>query len=250
MPVPAAKVKALCSSTEAELVRNSRPPQIKSLSLAEVKAAKARARKLADKWQGQGHKQARAKKGVKGVSGADANTQLKAEIFREALVSYEARQAELEAKGAKPASKKKTPTKKARAASHRGARAAIRDELALVGEVLNRGAKMVKNTVLNAAVSLSHRGADAKSKTGAPASAAESATTEQVKKAAQPAKKVTKAVPPAKAGLAKPSKVKQVKVSAKAKQTRLAKSGKTNRMMGHVSARGKRSQARRDSGKK
>ena len=43
MPVPAAKVKALCSSTEAELVRNSRPPQIKSLSLAEVKAAKARA---------------------------------------------------------------------------------------------------------------------------------------------------------------------------------------------------------------
>jgi hypothetical protein len=250
MPVPAAKVKALCSSTEAELVRNSRPPQIKSLSLAEVKAAKARARKLADKWQGQLHKQARAKKGAKGVSASDANTQLKAEIFREALNAYEARQAELEAKGAKPTSSKKTPTKKARAASHRGARAAIRDELALVGDVLNRGAKMVKNTVLNAAASMSHRNANPGPTAGAPASAAEAATSEQVKKAAKPAKKVKKAAPPAKAGLAKPSKAKQVKVTAKAKQTRLATSGKTTRMMGHVSARGKRTQARRDSGKK
>ena len=127
----------------------------------------------------------------------------------------------MEAKGAKPASKKKTPTKKARAASHRGARAVIRDELALVGEVLNRGAKMVKKTVLSAAASLSHP------KAGAAAGAAEMATEKQVKKAAKTKKKVTKAVPPAKAGLAKPSKTKQAKVTAKAKQAKLAKSGKT-----------------------
>jgi len=250
MPVPAAKVKALCNSTEAELVRNSRPPQIKSLSLAEVKGAKARARKLADKWQGQLHKQARVKKGAKGVSGSDANTQLKAEIFREALTAFEARQAELEAKGAKPATKKKTPTKKARATSHRGTRAVIRDELALVTDVLNRGAKMVKKTVLNAAASLSHRNATAGATAGAAASAAETATSENVKKSAKPAKKVKKGAAPAKAGLAKPSKAKKAKVTAKAKQTRLATSGKTTRMMGHVSARGKRTQARRDSGKK
>lgn len=249
MPVPAAKVKALCSSTEAELVRNSRPPQIKSLSLAEVKAAKARARKLADKWQGQSHKQSRAKKGAKGTSDADANTQLKAEIFREALAAYEARQAELEAKGAKPVGKKKAPAKKVRAASHRGARAAIRDELALVTEVLNRGAQMVKKTVLNAAASLSHRAAD---ESGAPSSAAEAKAADKkpVKKKVGLQKKVTKIVPPAKAGLAKPSRGKQVRVATKAKQTKLAESGKTSRIAGHVSARGKRSQARRDAGGK
>ena len=246
MPVPAAKVKALCSSTEAELVRQSRPPQIKSLSLAEVKQAKARARKLADKWQGQTHKQSRAQKGAKGAAATDTNTQLKAEIFRDALTAFEARQAELEAKGAKPAANKKAPAKKARAASHRGARAAIRDELALVTEVLNRGATMVKKTVLNAAASLAQRGAAS----GAPSSAAEAKAADKKPVKKPTPKKKTKTVPPAKAGLAKPSKGKQVRVAAKAKQTRLDKSGKTSRVVGHVSARGKRSQARRDSGKK
>jgi hypothetical protein len=248
MPVPAAKVKALCSSTEAELVRKSRPPQIKSLSLAEVKQAKARARKLADKWQGQTHKQSRAQKGSKGAAATDSNTQLKAEIFREALNAFEARQTELEAKGAKPAAKKapakKAPSKKVKAASHRGARAAIRDELALVTEVLNRGAKMVKKTVLNAAASIAHRN------DGAEAEAADSKTGGKSKKSTKPKKKVTKTVPPAKAGLPTRSKAKQVRVNTKAKQARLAESGKTSRVVGHVSARGKRKQARRDAGGK
>ncbi len=258
MPVPAAKVKALCTSSEADLVRNSRPPQIKALSLAQVKQAKARARKLSDKWQGQLHKQVRQQNRVKGVAAADSNTQLKAEIFREALAAFEARQADLEAKGAKPAAKKsKTPSKKSRAVGHRSTRAAIRNELALVGEVLNRGAKAVKNTVLHAAASLSQRSAEpAKKKAPAKKAAAtkpkaEAVSSKPVKKSATTKKKITKQVPPAVAGVSKPSKGKGARVTAKAKQARLAESGKTSRVIGHTSARGKRSQARRDaSGKK
>ncbi len=153
MPVPAAKVKSLCSPSETELVRASRKPELAELTPAEVKRLAVLRRKLFDKWQGLGRGQARARTRQVGLGTADANTELKVQIFREALTSFEARLAQLDGSTHSPA--KKPPAKKpaakkhsakkhsakpkaARAVEHRAARASVRKALSAVEDSLKR----------------------------------------------------------------------------------------------------------------
>jgi hypothetical protein len=143
MPVPAAKVRSLCTQSETELVRASRKPELAELSPAEVKRLALRARKLFDKWQGLGRGQSRVRTRQVGLGTADANTELKVQIFRDALTSFEARLAELDGPTHSPA--QKSPAKKpagkpkaVRAVKHRAARAAVRKALTAVEDSLKR----------------------------------------------------------------------------------------------------------------
>ncbi len=264
MTIPASKVKALCTSSEVALVRASRKPELEQLSHAEVKRLAVRARKLFDKWQGLGRGQSRDRLRQTGSSSTDANTELKVQIFRETLDSFEARLAKLDASAAPKGKAAKPIRKKDRVADHRANRAVVRKGLNLVEELLDAGklqrgkaskpaaapkskspAKAAAQPVATKAVTKSKAPAAKKPAPSKPAplkgSKAVAAATEVrlTGKLAVPSKAPTK--------LAAVSATKQLKAATAAKQSRVVRSGKLTRMAGHVGARGKRSQARRDS---
>ena len=243
MSIPASKVRSVCTSSETALVRASRKPVLEELTPAELKRNAARAKKLFDKWQDLSRTHARARGQKVGFGEADANTMLKAEIFGEALQSYEARLAKVgSAKG--PAAKSAgSKTKKDRSAEQRATRAAVRKGMAVTEDLLNAPAKKKK-------------AAAAKS---VPAAAPQAASVEAAApaKTVKPKKSKTPAFVSASVSSAPPTKVKvkgpavtpssQRKALTAAKQSRFVASGKTTRTLGHVVARGKRAQARRDS---
>ncbi len=157
------------------------------------------------------------------------------QIFRDALENFEARLAN-PATSVAPAVRTTRPkTKKSRSGGHRTARAAIRKGMTAVEDVLNTG------------------NAENKSPAAAPVAKPKSPSSAVPKKrkpvVAQPeASPPKKAVPPAKRRI-RPTGVgasKQRDATAAAKKSRLVRSGTTTRMLGHISSRGKRSQARRD----
>lgn len=237
MAISASRIKAVCTSSEVALVRASRSPELQRLSAAEIKRLAVRARKLSDKWLGLGRGQSRDRRRQTGASTLDANTQLKAQIFREALDSFEAQLATLDSssqstRGASVTRQRNT--KKQRAVGHRSTRAAIRKGMNVVEDLLNAEIQ----------------GARAKAPAAPkpkPASSAVS-TTARVKKAGSKSHSATK---PSKAAQ-HPAKVLSTSVAQQraaataAKKSRVLRSGKTTRMAGHLVSQGKRSQARRD----
>ncbi|MBL9123646.1 MAG: hypothetical protein JNG90_08435 [Planctomycetaceae bacterium] len=236
MAIAASKVRAVCTSSETALVRASRKPVLDELSAAELKRHAARAKKLSDKWQDLSRTHARAKEAKTGFGEADANTRLKAEIFGEALKNFEARLAKLGATGGAkaPAGKRK----KERNAEHRATRAAVRKGMAVVEEELNAPARQKK-----AAKAVAKAASAPKPAAAAPAPA----------KSGKPKRKkpaeVPSSIPPTKLkvkGLSMTAADQRRALTA-AKQSRFDRSGKTSRTLGHVVARGKRAQARRDS---
>jgi hypothetical protein len=97
MSIPAAKIRAVCTSSEVVLVRASRKPELEKLDHATVKRLAQRARTLFDKWQDLSRGQSRTQARRTGAGSADANTLLKAQIFRDALTSFETKLAKCEA---------------------------------------------------------------------------------------------------------------------------------------------------------
>lgn len=263
MSVPAATVKSLCTGAEVELVRASRKPELDKLSPAEVKRLADRARKLHDKWRDAKRDQARSKSRVAGVGKPGDNTQLKAQIFAEAREAFEGRLQKLAAKeaGAKPAAKtpaksapasqvaKTKKTKAQRAIDHRNRRAGVREGLAVTKDILNEPARKAK--------AAGNKAAAAKKPTTKPAAAppaptpaaaapatAESAAPAQVAKPPRAKKtKVTKLHAPQGDRI---NAAQQLEAVTAAKHSRVVRSGRTTRMLGHTQARGQRKQARRD----
>jgi len=136
MTIPAAKVRTLCTPAEVAIVRASRKPELEQLSQAEVKRMAVRARKLVDKWKDLGRSQSRTVTRKVGAGAVEANTAIKAEIFRDALSNFEAKLAKFEGKvGGK--TKPKTKPKKVRAVDHRASRAAVRKGMSAVEDLLN-----------------------------------------------------------------------------------------------------------------
>jgi hypothetical protein len=240
MAIAASKVKAICSAAEVKLVRASRKGEIEKLSHAEVKRLAAQAKKLADKWHSLGRSQSRSRNRKVGFGEADANTQLKGQIFREALDAFQAKlaQPEKSAGGSGKLAAKKS--KKDRAAEHRATRAAVRKGMTAVEDLLDESAQPKKKL----------------------AKATKPAAPPQPKPAARqsapvetaPAKSVTKQRPPLKplpptkrTPQAPVDPLKQQAAIAAAKQSRIARSGRSTRMAGHVTARVRKAQARRDS---
>jgi hypothetical protein len=230
MSVPASKVKALCTDSEVALVRASRTPELEKHTAAELKPLATRARKLFDKWQGLSRKQARTQNRQVGAADQDTNTRLKAQVFREALDAFDSRRAVLDKKSAAAAGPLKRKSKQARASEHRQTRAAVRKGMTAALDLTNAKPVATKRPTKAAA---------AKPK---PAKSVKKptktiATKTGVNKAAK--------TPPAQAPTISPAQ--QLRASTVAKQSRVARSGQTTRVRGHVTARGKRDQARRDS---
>jgi hypothetical protein len=130
MIVPASKVVSLCTSSELALVMASRPPELSHLTPLQLKRLARRTRKLFDKSQDQGRSQARKKSRQMGSGSAPTRTLLKTQVLSDALKSFEARLARLEASAAPAADRPALKTKNIRNAGHRATRARIRKDLA------------------------------------------------------------------------------------------------------------------------
>jgi hypothetical protein len=261
MPIRMSEVKALCTSSELELVQASRKPKLEALSLAEAKRYAQRARKLFDKWQDQARRQARAKTRTVGLADLESRSHQKEQIFQEALGAFEAQVAKL---GQSPSAGRGKVSagvpKKARAAKHRATLAVVRAELAEAEAVLNAERRAV-TTKAKPSASTEKMGRAATAKAAKPKSADEPKVlatpstqrgkTEPAKASAAVASGGAKAkrgpVPPTtRAQKISTTKSKQRSIGAKVKKTLLKISGKTTRILGHTEARGKRKQARRD----
>lgn len=130
MVVSASKVSSFCSSSEIALVMASRPPELNRLTSSQLKQLIARARKLCDKSQDKGRKQARTKSRLIGSGSTAIRTLLKTEIFAAALRSFESRLAKLAEAPETSADKPRRKSKRARTAAHRSTRAQVRKSLA------------------------------------------------------------------------------------------------------------------------
>lgn len=246
MAISASKVKAVCSASEVELVRASRKPVLQRLTATELQRYVTRARKLADKWDNQGRKQVRSRSAKAGTTDRDANTALKAEIFRDALDALSAQMAAVEAAGATGGPQRGVrPSKSRRVASHRASRTGARKEIAeQKRSMAAKTSQVAKKKVAAGAKAASEEGATA----AAPAKAAAARKKTVAKKAAPPKTAASQGgAKKAKVGaVAGTTKAKQRKATTAAKKARLAAGGLAGRFHGHVTARGRRAQAARD----
>jgi hypothetical protein len=239
MTVPAVKVKAVCTGSEATLVRASRGRALGQLNETSLKRHAVRARKLTDKWEGLAREQSRNRGRQTGSSGVDPNTQLKAEIFREALTAFETRLKTFEGAAKSPAASASSNQQK-RSAEHRTTRAVVRRDLA--------SAKMQRNE--GSAKQKPKKSAPAKKAASEPKVVASAPAGVVAKTTARTVKPPANAKPLRATGtnLATSQIVpgKQLRAATAAKQARTVRGGQAPRKIGHTSARGKRTQARRD----
>jgi hypothetical protein len=256
MAIAASKVKSVCTPAEAALVRASRKPELHQLSAARLKQHAARARKLAAKWQGLAREQARSQSRQSGFGASDPNTSLKGVIFRDALASFEAQLAIVVQVPAAKAVKR--PTKKDRTAEHRARRAAIRKGMTAAEDLTNAPVPAAKPQPVarkNATPPAGRAPLKATAKPAAkappkrPAKGSLAATSPVQLPPAFPAAKLPKIAPAKARAKRSPSttKAKQREATAAAMQSRLERSGKTTRRLGHLKARTQRTQGRRDS---
>jgi len=251
MTIAASRVKALCTPAEIALIRASRKGQLENLGPDVLKKNAAQAKKLADKWRDLGRGQSRARSRATGLGEHDSNTKVKEQIFRDALVAYEAQLASVTAAGTPAPKGAKAKTKRDRNAEHRATRAAVRKGMAAVEDLLNAEKPRPKKPS-----SAKAKSSAAKAPTPAPtpapvaAKAAPPAAAQPVesKKPKFVAPRGAKAPPPrpAQRGIAVVTAVDQRKAVTAAKKSRIARSGKTTRLAAHIKSHGKRTQARRD----
>lgn len=239
MAVPASKVKAICTTAEASLVRASRKPVLNELTSAELKRNAVRARKLFDKWQGLSRGQSRDRRRRTGSSDIDPNTQLKAQIFREALDGFEAQLAKTDQAAPRTGnSARAKATKKIRGSEHRATRAAVRKAATVVKKSINATSGKQQAKAATPSVPAERAAPTKANKPAAKPSVAKKTGAAAAKKALPPAK--------GRASTSSMTASQQREAITAAKKSRLARSGKSTRMAGHISARGKRAQARRD----
>lgn len=198
--IPMATVKSLCTAAEAQLVRASRTPEISKLSAIEAGRNATRARKLFDKWQVQARQQARASSGKSGSPEGNERTQIKEQIFKDAIEQFETRAKELQ-----------SPRQPQEASAR---------------------------TTKTAATGSTSAGS-----TGAAESSTKPARSNQLRSFTPPSGGSSLA-----AMVTMPAAAKRNQLGARsaAIQARVNESGLRSRVHGHIAARGKRNQAKRD----
>jgi hypothetical protein len=244
--VSKAKVKALCTAAEAELVRVSRRPEIGQLDAATLKKHVTEARKLRDKWRDQATKQRRdtQQRHNGRVADGEKRSEQKAEIFDATLAAFEKQLEKVSAAGgasSKPAPKKKA-AKSAPAPDHRAERASKRGALEAEREEMNAASKPATKPIKKKV---------AKKKTakkGVYAAAAKKAVKSLLNQPTEHDATAKSTNGTQSEGLVGPINAKrQRRVETVAKQERLDQSGVRSRLKGHASASGRRSQGKRDS---
>jgi len=273
------EVRLLCTKAEYALVAESRTPAIEQLTAMKLKTNTANARKLVDKWQKLARGQSRDESRKTGEPDLASKTYTKHQVMHEALEAYQARLAVAATTATVEASAKKL-TPRERTASARVARQSARTELQGVKKTVNKVAKArsiqaakkaapVKATPVKAAPvkaapakATPVKAAAVKASTKkAPAAKSEAVKKTLVKTAAKrtakraevaasaPAlaapKKVVKTT--AKPGIVAPTPAAKAQLAASAKSSRVKLSNRSSNIAGHVSAKGKRAQAKRDS---
>ena len=234
------QARGLCTAAELRLVESSRRQAIAELTGAQLKKNIAQARQLRDKWRNASTQQRRPVQRVQRtrVSEKDVRSQQKSRLFGEVLVRLEA---QLERFAASPPDDDRSkrsassgPAKRRRGRGHRPARSLATQRLAEQRAVLE-----------------SHGAQPEPSPPGVVSQAVPAQATEAPLPAHQTKTKTAKKSKwPAQAVLTRthigPDHYGQPGATAAAKRSRIKVSGMDSRMRGHVSARGKRSQASRD----
>jgi hypothetical protein len=256
------EIRLLCTKAEFALISASRSPSIEKLSTAQLKKNAANARKLSDKWQKLSRGQSRSESRKTGEPNLDSKSYAKQQAAHDALLAYEAALANASTVTTVEATPKKL-TPRQRTASARVSRQAARTELQGVKKTLNKAAK----TTSRKAATAKPAAAPAAKPAATPKPATKSATTKSaaakktlVKTAAKrtakraavastvPTSQVKKIVKEtAKTGIVVPTPAAKAQLAGKAKANRVKLSNRTSNIAGHVSGKGKRAQAKRDS---
>ena len=269
-PIDFSQARQLCSPDELRLVEASRRGTLGKLDAATLNKTITQVRRLRDKWRDVSTRQVRRSQGQAGARVSDENqrSQQKAELFQHVLVRLEAQRERLAASPAAapsaPAGRK--PAKPLRAQEHRAKRAGVKGQLQQKAAKLNQKAIQAAGPTRHTTAPSSPAAAAAKdagqataSKQKAGAGTKKAASKKAAKKLASlkkklPArKKAAVQQPPAAAESTRPAvpasplkSARQLRAATAAKQARIQASGLNTRTRGHVSARGKRNQARRD----
>ena len=198
-----------------------------------------RARKHYDKWLDLSRSQAREWGKKVGLGEAKANTELKLQAFAEALQKFEAH---LVKTGSAPVAMKKVApkTKKTRNASHRAARATVREELSVVKETLE-GARP------QSCQKESRQESGSKNESRQEGGCRRSCRIRRVR--SQEESSQTGSPHYSTGGRISGWHSTRARIARHLRlqsSPRLDRSGATSRVRGHVSARGKRAQGRRD----
>jgi hypothetical protein len=265
MSLPLEEIRSACTAAEYAIVLASRSPSIEKLSLAELKKHAANARKLSDKWQKLSRGQSRTQSKATGSPDLDSKSYTKQQAFHEALGAFETQLAKMSSVASvQPASTKVSAAK--RTAGARVARQTTRKELHSEKKTINKAASA--KAAAPAASKPTAAAAPAVKRTKAKPAAKKAATKGTVTKsvaakdklvkaaakraAKRPAAASTAAAPKAvkttaKKGVARPTASAAATLAGKAKANRVALSNKSSNIAGHVSGKGKRVQAKRDS---
>jgi len=259
------EIRELCTKQELSLVLASQLPALEKLSTTELKKHAVNARKLVDKWQDLSRAQARTEGLKTGSPNLDGRTHAKYDLFRAIMESFEGRLNSTATKPPMPASKR--PIKSTvRAAEAKATRQSTRKELHGTKKKINAAAVKVpaaKRTVVTAtAAKITPKKAKPKvsapKKVSAKTSAKVTATKQALVKTAgaRAAKRTTVSVAaPLKPATKKKSTsrvapgtaAQRATLGGKAKANRVAISNRSSNIAGHVSSKGKLTQAKRDS---
>lgn len=262
------EIRSMCTKAEYDLISASRSPSIEKLSVAQLKKNATNARKLADKWQKLSRGQSRSESRKTGEPNLASRSYAKQQAIHEALAAYDAQLATAATVTTVESSAKKI-TPKQRTATARVSRQAARTELQGVKKTLNKTAKasapkspVAKTTAAKAPATKVAKTKSAGTKPASSKTATKAAAVKKtlVKTAAkrtakrgalesnatrvEPVKKVVKTT--SKTGVAAPSAATKAQLAGKAKSNRVKLSNRTSNIAGHVSAKGKRVQAKRD----
>lgn len=255
------EIRLLCTKAEYALISASRSPAIEKLSVVELKKNAANARKLSDKWQKLSRGQSRSESRKTGEPNLDSKSYAKQQAAHDALLAYEAALANASTVTTVEATAKKL-TPRQRTASARVSRQAARTELQGVKKTLNKAAKTTSRKAATAKPAAAPAAKPAAAKPATKSATTKSAAAKKtlVKTAAKrtakraavastvPTSQVKKIVKEtAKTGIVVPTPAAKAQLAGRAKANRVKLSNRTSNIAGHVSGKGKRAQAKRDS---
>jgi hypothetical protein len=244
MSIPLAKAKTVCTAAEFGVVEASRRPKLGALSLKEAQRYAERAGKLRDKWRDQSRKQARGQQRKAGAADLATRSHLKEQVFADALTAFESQVAKLTAKTAGVSGK--SATKKKPTGGHRATRATTRKQLRTAKVETNAAAR--KSAAAKKSVAPVKR-AGKKLTRSLAAKESDAIMAGLKKKLLVTDHAASQQLPEATSsqqGNLATTTAQQLSAETATKQTRLAQTGLKTRMRGHVSARVRRDQRRRD----
>ncbi|TVQ76283.1 MAG: hypothetical protein EA380_09020 [Phycisphaeraceae bacterium] len=228
MAISLRQARPYLSSSEAELVHWSTSKRVEALTPARLRQKLDRARKLRDKYRGLGDRQrreARGKQSPRGQRGAEGNsaTRMKQELFSETAERFEKA---LEAAG--------TPLKQRPKKTERKAAKKVSKKAGVTKKAASKKVSKKAGTPAAATQKKSASKKVSKKKTASKTTPRKKLAAKKVVAKAQARKKANR-----RSALSEATE-------GKRKQTAMLKAGQV-RFQGHVSSRGRRNQAKRDS---